>query len=144
MANKLDFLDEIAAFLQYKSCGTTGTNIFVNKQPGDVDNCISIFGLPGTHMGAGRDIAAMQFPRFQIIVRNTDYNDAADKFQAVRTALHGLIGQILPYNATVATDPYIRVLRCHAESDGGPIGEDEKGRAEFSINFDAEYHHYEL
>ena len=142
MAN-LDFLDELANHLQAQSVGTAGTDIFVNKQPADVDNCVCLFGLPGNTLTSSRDVPGLIFPRFQAIIRNTDYNDAADKFQAVRTALHGLIGQILPAGVDVDTEPYIRVLRCHAEQEGGPIGEDDKGRAEFSINFAAEYHHYE-
>lgn len=139
----LDFTDELANYLDYLNIGTAGTDIFVNKQPSDVDNCVCLFGLPGTTLQSGRDVPGLQFPRFQVVVRNTDYNDGADKLQAVRTALHGLIGKLLPVTAVPATDPYIRVMRCHAEQEGGPIGEDDKGRAEFSINFIAEYHHYE-
>ena len=143
MANNLDFLDELANYLQVLLIGTAGTNIFVNKQPADVDNCVCLFGLPGATAGAGRDVPGLQFPRYQAIIRNTSYNDGADKFQAVRTALHGLIGKILPNGVNIATTPYIRIMRSHAEQEGGPIGEDDKGRSEFSINFIAEYHHYD-
>lgn len=139
----LDFHDELAKYLDYLNIATEGSDVFVNKQPADVDNCISFFGLPGTTLQSNRDVPGLQFPRFQVIVRNVDYNDGADKFQAVRTALHGLIGKQLPVTANPATDPYLRVMRCHAEQEGGPIGEDDKGRSEFSINFIAEYHHYE-
>ncbi len=139
----LDFLDEIARYLDSLGIVTEGTDVFVNKQPGDIDNCVSLFGLVGPTVQAQRDVPGLQFPRFQVIVRNTDYNDASEKFQAVRSALHGIIQQILPVGVNTATTAYIRVMRCHADQEGGPIGEDDKGRSEFSCNFTAEYHHYD-
>lgn len=140
--SNLDFLDEIARYLVTQGIGTAGTNIFVNELPDTPANCVAIFGLVGTTVQQQRDVPGLQFPRFQVVVRNTDYNDAADKFQAVRTALHGKVGLILPVGVNTATSPYIRVMRCHIETDGGPIGKDETGRVEFSCNFTAEYHHY--
>ena len=142
MAN-LDFLDEIARHLDVQNLVTEGTDVFVNELPDDPANCVAIFGLIGTTVQQQRDVPGLQFPRFQLIVRNTDYNDGADKFQAIRSALHGIIGRTLPASANTATDPYIRVMRCHIETDGGPLGRDDKGRTEFSCNFIAEYHHYD-
>ncbi len=135
----IDFLDQLATYLQAQSIGTAGTNIFVNKLPDTTDNCVALIGQPGPSIGPQRDVARLQFPRFQAIIRNVDYNDGSDKFQAVRTALHGKVGLVLPTSANPASDENIRILRCHAESEGGPIGEDEQGRVEFSINFQAEY-----
>lgn len=139
----LDILDELAHWLEDSGVGTRTVDIFVNKQPADVDNCVCLFGLTGLNLSTPRDVSQLQFPRLQALVRNTDYNDAADKLQEVRAALHGLIGKILPEGVNINTTSYIRVLRCHSEQDGGPIGEDDQGRSEFSINFIAEYHHYE-
>ena len=139
----LNFLDEIADYLQNQSIGTAGTDIFVNKQPADVDNCVTLLGITGLNLADQRDVKELQFPRFQVITRNTDYNDASDTHEAVRTALHNLIQQILPVGVDVNTTAYIRVMRCHAEQEGGPIGEDKKGRSEFSVNFLAEFHHYD-
>lgn len=137
-----DFLDLLAGHLIAQGAATSGS-IFVNKHPADPDNCITLMGSTGTNLTSSRDVAGLQFPRFQVVVRNTDYNDASDALDAVRNALHGMIGEILPAGVNVATTPYIRVMRCHAEQDGGPIGEDEQGRTEFSINFIAEYHKYD-
>lgn len=139
----LDFLDELATYLQGQSVGTAATDIFVNKLPPEPDNVIALLGLTGSNTGQARDVPGLQFPRFQVLVRNEAYNDAADTLQAVRAALHGMIGVILPVGVDTETDPYIRVLRCHFEQEGGPIGEDAHGRSEFSINFLAEYHHYD-
>lgn len=139
----LDFLHEIGKYLDDQNVGTINDDITINVQPADIDNCVSLFGLPGTTLSQARDVPGLQFPRFQAVIRNTDYNDAGDKHQAVRAALHDKIGLILPVGVNVATDPYIRVMRCHAEQEGGPIGEDSQGRHEFSINFMAQYHHYD-
>lgn len=141
MAN-LDFLDELARHLivQVDSL-TEGQNIFVNQLPQSPNDCVTLWGLIGTTVQAQRDVPGLQFPRFQLLVRAGDYNEAADLFQACRTALHGMIGVNLPAGFDPEEDPYIRVMRCHVETEGGPIGRDDQGRSEFTCNFLAEYHH---
>lgn len=141
---QLDFLDEIARYLDGAVAGITeGTNIFVNELPESPGDCVSLWGLPGTSPGDSRDVPGLQFPRFQLIVRNADYNTAADLFQLIRTALHGKVNLILPVGVNVATTNYIRVMRCHIDTEGGPLGKDDQGRSEFSANYIAEYHHYD-
>lgn len=142
MADGLDFLDCIANELIRLTVSATGAT-FSNKQPSDPNDCLSVFGLPGTFIGDQRDIPDLRFPRFQVVTRATDYNTASVQLSAARTALHGKIGLILPHGVNTATDPYIRIMRMHAESEGGPLGEDDKGRAEFSCNFIVEYHTYD-
>lgn len=128
-----DFYDEVATYLDQQGVGTytspTNRNIFTGHHPSDPDNCVSIVGLLGATLGVSREVASLQFPRFQVIVRNEDYDTGSTKLQAVRTALHGKYGLALPN---------WRVLRCHADQEGGPIGTDEQGRFEFAINFTAE------
>ena len=124
-----DFLNELADYLEDQTVGTVATDIFIGEVPGSPNALVCLLGLPGAGLTASRDVAALQFPRFQAYVRAVSYDDASDKFQAVRTALHGLLGHALPH---------WRILRCFAESEGGPIGSDEQGRFEFSINFAAE------
>lgn len=146
MAHKLDFLDAIGNELirvQELVPDVESVEVFVNKQPGEPDDCIALFGLLGTFIGEQRDVAELKFPRFQLVTRAVDYNDASDQFEAARTALHGKIGLILPHGVNTATDPYIRIMRMHVESEGGPLGEDDKGRSEFSCNFVVEYHTYD-
>lgn len=129
MAN---FLYEIADYLANSTSpdlGTVATDIFNEELPADPNNCISIFGLPGSVIGDQREVPNLNFPRFQVIVRNTDYALGADKLKDVRTKLHGLYGVMLPS---------WRILRCHAEQEGGSIGSDDQNRYEFSINFVAE------
>lgn len=128
-----DFLFEIADYLAAASptpdLGTVGTDIFNEELPPDPNNCIAIFGLPGTVIGDQREVASLTFPRFQVLVRNTDFAAGSTVLKNVRTKLHGQYGLILPS---------WRVLRLHAEQEGGPIGSDDQNRFEFSINFVAE------
>lgn len=138
MARADDFLNLLAVYLEAAGVTTVKTG----KHPPNPDNCTSLLGLQGPTVQAQRDVPELQFPRFQAIIRNESYEDASDEHQLVRDTLHGLPpGTILPAGVNTATDPYIRILRCHADQEGGPIGTDEKGRYEFSINFVAEYHH---
>lgn len=142
MANNLDFLDCLANELVRQSAATSG-KIFVGKQEATPDDQIAIFGATGTVVQQQRDVPGLQFPRFQVVTRAPAYNDAADASQAVRDVLHGMVGVILPHGVNTATSPYIRVMRCHVEYDGGPLGEDDQGRSEFSTNYIAEYHYYD-
>ena len=140
MANNLDILDVLAN--EVKRLNPT-LKVFVNKQPPDPSDCVTFFGQTGTVVQAQRDVPGLQFPRFQVVCRAAAYNDAADAAQAVRSVLHGMIGTKLPNGVNTATDPYVRIMRCHVEYEGGPLGEDDQGRTEFSTNYLAEYHHYD-
>ena len=137
MANKLDILDCLANEVKRVN---PSLKVFVNKLPPDPADCIALFGATGTVVQAQRDVPGLKFPRFQVVSRAADYNDASDAAQAARDVLHGMIGVILPHGVNTATQPYIRVMRCHVEYEGGPLGEDDQGRTEFSTNYLAEYH----
>jgi len=126
LATKLD--TDVAAFI---FTADSGRNVFLGELPATPNACVAFFGLPGTNIMAQRDVAGLQFPRFQIITRSPDFEEAATFMQSVRDSLHGLIG---------LTTSHYRILRCHAEQEGGPLGQDDQGRFEFSINFMAEYH----
>lgn len=128
-----DFLNEVADYLALASpapdCGTVGTDIFIGELPATPDDCIALFGLPGNYIGDQREVASLQFPRFQVICRATSYDTASQKMQNVRSKLHGI------YSVDIGS---WRILRCHAEQEGGPIGSDDQNRFEFSINFISE------
>ncbi len=130
------FFDELAQFLEdgdatFVFTNETGRNTFVGVLPPEPNDCISIVGLPGTNIMAQRDVKELHFPRYQIIVRSTDYEAGAAMLEKARVVLHGVIGQSLTT---------WHLMRSHAEQEGGPIGEDDQGRFEFSCNFIAEYY----
>lgn len=130
------FLDEIASKIAADVAGlefdnAAGRNVFVGVIPASPDKAVAIMGLPGTNIQDHRDIAELHFPRFQIITRSDDYEEAATLFEDVRTSLHGLIAHDLPT---------WHIMRCHVEQEGGPLGQDGEGRFEFSTNYISEYY----
>lgn len=138
MARADDFFNLLAVYLE--AAGVTAVK--TGKQPEKPVNCTTLLGLQGLTVQAQRDVPDLQFPRFQAIIRNESYETASDQHQLVRATLHGLKpGTILPVDADTETDPYVRVLRCHADQEGGPIGQHPNGGYEFSINFTSEIHH---
>lgn len=130
------FFDELATYLDTEQASLiftadSGRNVFLNELPPDPDSCVAFFGQVGTTLGAQRDVPGLQFPRFQVIARAKNYETAATLMEAVRSTLHGIIGHSLSS---------YRILRCHAEQDASPLGQDAQGRHEFGCNFIAEYH----
>lgn len=124
----MDFLSSIARYLQDQGIGyfySGNINIHVGKQRDEPENSITLLGLIGTEQ-PDVSVPDLVYPRFQVIIRNSDYEAGSTKLRAVRQALHNMIA--------VDTANY-HVYRLHAQQDGYPIGEDGKGRFEFSINF---------
>lgn len=126
MAN---FYSELADYMEGEDA--TLDSIVTGFLPGDFDNCIAIIGIAGTTLFDQRDVPALKFPRFQVLVRNTDFDEAENQMNKVRAVLHGLIGVSLPS---------FRIMRLHVEQEGGALGQDEQGRFEFGINFTGEIH----
>lgn len=124
MAN---FYSELGTYIETQD--VTVDDVFVGILPPDPDDCSSILGLTGTTLGDSRDVAAMQFPRFQIISRNTDFNACVDEMVKIRDVIHGMIMVDLTS---------WKVLRLHADQEGGPIGQDKLGRYECSITYIAQ------
>lgn len=133
MAN-VDFLSQLADYLETQGIGYATeqvghpVDIFVGKQPGDPDNCVTIIGEPGIRT-PNVNIPDLMFPRFQVLVRNEDFEVGSTKLRACRTALHDKIALSLQN---------FFCFYIHADQEGFPIGEDDKGRPEFSIHFSSE------
>jgi len=127
----MDFVDDVAVYLAGQGVGNASganVNIFAGKYPDDPDNIVAVLGLEGGFL-PNSNVKQLVFPRFQVLIRNTDYATGAAKLKEVRQILHVLIG---------ATFTNFHVLHCHAYQEGGPIGQDDKDRFEWSINFYAE------
>lgn len=134
MSFAADFLSQIADYLEAQGLGYATAqgahtvDIFVGKQPADPDSCVTIIGEPGIRT-PDVTIPDLMFPRFQILVRDTDFVTGSTKLRDCRTALHNKIALSLQNFFCY----YI-----HADQEGFPIGEDDKGRPEFSIHFSSE------
>ncbi len=123
-----DFISDVAEYLADQGVVVVtgaGTNCFVGHYPDDPDNIVAVLGLEGGQL-PNANVREFEYPRFQVIIRNTDYETGGTKLRDIRNALHARIG--------ITFDNY-HVLRLHCQQEGGPIGRDEAGRYEFSINF---------
>lgn len=132
MSTAADFLGQLADHLESHGVGSanSGTiNIFVGSYPDDPDNIIALLGLTGSEQ-PNKDIAEFEYPYFQVMIRNSDYETGAGKLREVRALLHDQL-------AIELVNFY--VLRIQAQQEGGPLGKDSKGRYEFSINFTAQH-----
>lgn len=128
MANT-DFLYQLADYIDRENLGDTSggasNNIFVGHYPDDPDNIIAFLGLIGQSR-PNQYIKNFEYPRFQVVVRNTDYEDGAGKMREIRNLLHDKLNLV--------TENFV-ALYIQADQDFYPIGQDKKGRFEFSINF---------
>ena len=126
----VDFLSQLADYLAREGLGSSlvaPVNIFVNKYPDQPDNMIALVGNSGQPPSVY--IPEFEYPRFQIVIRDMDYITGAGKLRAIRQVLHDKL--------MVTTENFV-ALYIQADSEGGSIGEDNNGRAEFTINFRAQ------
>jgi len=122
-------LDEISAYLQTQGKGTVNTDIFLGELPDvkkvgnkeiDIDNCIAIFETGGYEPELNFDNDNAEFPTFQVMARNRLYKTGRQKIQEIYKLLHG----------NTSLFPLIE-----AQQPPTPIGQDDKKRWEFSVNF---------
>ncbi len=128
----VDFLWQLADYLDRENIGDasggSGNNIFVGVYPDDPDNCIALLGLIGQEK-PDINIADFEYPRWQIIVRNTTYQTGAGVMRDIRQLIHDKL--------MLTTENFV-ALYIQAQQDTYPLGQDKKGRFEFSTNFTAQ------
>lgn len=128
----VDFLAQLADYMADNGLGNTDSSgadatIFVGFVPSEGNRIIALLGNNGPKPSV--DVPDIQYPSFQVIVRSDNYEGGAGTLRAVRTLLHDRL-------AVSLSNFYC--WRIQADSEGGSIGQDDKGRHEFSINFTAE------
>lgn len=121
--SNVDFLSQLADYIVREGVGTS-RNVKVGKYGDNPDNLICL--LYNTGAQPNIYVPDFEYPRFQIVIRNTDYEDGAGKLREIRQLLHDKL--------MVTTENFV-ALYIQADSEGGSIGQDAKGRWEFSINF---------
>lgn len=127
----MNFYKELCTYIESENANLS--TLVTGFLPASPDNCIAMIGNASQTIGDQRDVPGLMFPRFQLIIRNTDFDLAEQEMYALRDILHGIINLALP-----VVTPEIRILRIHADQEGAPIGQDAQGRFEFSINFSCE------
>lgn len=130
----MSWITDIADYLEDSGVGTVTQNIFVGRKVdsdlGELDNIVVLYetgGVPQDMYLPTKEVT------FQVYVRNSSYAAGRAKIEAVRSALHQVIGD------TLGSTYFYNIF---AQSAPGHIGRDEPetgGREEFSINFIAKY-----
>ena len=121
------YSDNVADYLEAQGVGTVGTDIFVGYLPDTPDSCIAVLETGGTEPDA---YLPFREPTFQVLIRNTTFEEGQTKLASVRSTLHQL------NNITLVTGGFY-FYYILAIAEGGHIGRDDVGRDMFSINFKA-------
>lgn len=110
--------------------GTLGTNIFVDTKPATPDNLISVFGYAGRAPRQTHSCDGEGLPGVQVWVRNTSAATGRSTIENIFNELDGLT------NVTINGTYYLGIF---ANQHPEPMGKDENGRSEFSVNFSVIY-----
>lgn len=127
----MTLIEQVATYLQDTlSLGTIGTNIFINRLPDSPAAAIAVIDTGGAEPDTQ---VPVKRPTFQVLLRNTNYDNAKAVLNSVRDGLHNKF----PGNSTTGllTAGGTHILSMMAISEGGSIGQDEAGRDLMSINF---------
>lgn len=128
-------IKEISSFIATKAGLTIGTDLYCGHRPQDAaDNCDVVLETAGGSIYP--DLPDRVDKAVQIISRGTTYFTARTRAWAIYDAIYrnhtkGSSGWTLP---NVTGDEYVAMV-IEPSSDPVYIGQDDKGRYEFSINF---------
>ena len=107
---------------------TFATNLFIAKEPGKPDNCVTIYDTPGypPYLGLGGEVG-YEYPSVQIRIRNTKYSTGWALIEKVKDSLHGRNHQT--WNGTL-----YMLIACSS----GPalLDWDDNNNVRFVVNFD--------
>ena len=106
--------------------GTAEWGIFIGREPDSPnshDHVITLYDTPGDPPDPK---FLLDYPRFQVRVRSTDYNDGFQKAEAIKSILLGLPSQVI--NGTRWVGVWV-VIDTHF------LYADEKGRAVFVTTY---------
>ena len=119
----MTLLTDIANYIDAQTSLTQGEDLFIGTLPANVDNCVGIFqsgGVePTTYLGIIK-------PTIQVLVRNTNYEDAQKQAYQIYDLMHQI------YNRTLGGTYIFTIFALQEPTD---IGEDETGRAVFTGNY---------
>lgn len=125
-------IKEVTNFIATKCGLTRGTNLFCGHRPQDApDDCH--VALENAGGGLYFDLPDRVDKMIQVISRAATYFTARDSAWSIFSVLHGTAGWTLAAVAP-ATQDY-EAMTIEALADPQYIGQDEKGRYEFSCNY---------
>jgi hypothetical protein len=101
-------------------------NVFLNKEPANPINCVTIYDTPGFAPYLGLDTVGYEYPSVQIRVRNDTQKNGWDLVEKIKNSLHGLHG--ITVNGTLYSS-----IAC---ANGPALLEwDDNGNCVFFCNF---------
>lgn len=124
-------IDAAIPSLEYRP-DTAGGNLFVDWMPDTPDVAVSVMTQPAT---PNLTKLPGDTAQVQVLVRHTDPIDLADMAAAIFDALACLPAQIL----AAGTPDEVQLIGCTATTSG-PIGRDEAGRPEWSLDASLRFH----
>ena len=129
-------LKEIVQFIEDKTSFVIGTDLFAGHRiPEAPDQCQVVMETGGS--GLNFDLTDRVDKMIQVISRAKTYftarADAREIFDALHAGAYGMAGHTLAAVAPAVQD--YEAMTIEAISDPQYIGQDEKGRYEFSTNY---------
>jgi len=119
--------EELALYLQSKGKGTQNKDLFVDFQPDEPDDCVTVYNESTAVPNESQALSVDAFG-VQILIRNTNNSSAKSKAMAIHKLLVGYGG--LPF---VEGGEDISVV--YIETPPTTIGKDDKGRSEWSSHY---------
>ena len=116
----------IAAHLAAWGLGTVGTSIFSNYKPATPDNVLCVFGYAGSPPDRTHDTSGNAHPGIQVWIRDTSAATGRTRIESVFNLLDG------SGNFTASSVYFVEL---NAVQSPIPMGRDENGRTEYSLNF---------
>lgn len=124
-------IQEISEFIEDKTSFDVGVDLFVGHRPQDApDRCQVLLertgGVPYFDLSDRADLP------IQVLSRAMTYFNARDDAYEIYNAIHGTAGWTLP---TITSGESYKAMMIGAQATPQYIGQDDKGRYEFSTNY---------
>lgn len=119
----MEYLDDIADYLQSLGIGTVATDIFVSYLPDSPTNAVGLTDETGEE--PDHDLPT-DSPNFQVTVRNQNVTGGRAKLRAIRNALEPTSMK------QIGSTFFMYIL---AMNEGGHVGRDDTGRDIFTMSF---------
>jgi hypothetical protein len=124
-------IKEIAEFIEDKTYFDVGVDLFVGHRPQDApDRCQVLLERSGGVLHF--DLPDRVDLVVQVLSRGLTYFNARDDAYTIFNTIHGTAGWTLP---TLTTGESYKAMTIEAQAAPQAIGQDDKGRYEFSTNY---------
>jgi len=130
-------IKELATWIQNNTTLIIGVDLFVGERLIEAPvKCIVLL-----ESGGKPDFwdTKVRETTIEILARAQTYLDAKELIWPVYSLLHGLVGQDLP---VIDSNYLYSIDTCDALTEPQPLGTDEKGNNEFSVNLVTKYQQY--